>query len=346
MQRRQFLISTLSAIPALTLLPTIHAFSSSLKPFVIRSHESRFGVPTPFRGIIPNDLKISSKDTDGYYSLFDYIGIERVPGPNLHVHLWQDELFYAVNGEFIFQVGNQKIKIGKGDAVYGPRNIQHTWTQLSATGRLVYFVSPAHKMEEFFVQMSQLKAPPTQAESKKIDDEYGILHRGNPLLPDEQHVYSSTLDNGYVIRAGESRFNEHVSHKNLSPVNLLLSKKDSDQTMSAFDYSGNSKGGPPLHVHHNQDEVFFITEGEYLFQAGDQRFTLSAGDTIFLPRKVPHTWMQLTDKGKLLFFFQPAGKMEEFFKIHNAQTSPPTPEEGARQFAEHEMTVLGPPIFP
>ena len=80
--------------------------------------------------------------------------------------------------------------------------------------------------------------------------------------------------------------------------------------MSIFDYEGNGKGGPPLHVHHYQDEVFFITEGEYVFQAGEERFRLTAGDTIFLPRKVPHTWAQLSDKGKMLFFFQPAGKID------------------------------------
>jgi len=38
--------------------------------------------------------------------------------------------------------------------------------------------------------------------------------------------------------------------------------------------------------------------------------------------------------------------MEEFFKIYRTQTSPPSPEEGARQFSDHEMTVLGPPIVP
>ncbi len=346
MQRRKFLTTTLGAIPALSLWPAEWTMPSTQKPFVIKARESRFGVPTPFRGVIPNDLKISSKDTDGNYSFFDYVGIERVPGPNLHVHLWQDELFYAVDGEFIFQVGNQKIKIEKGDTVYGPRNIQHTWTQLSATGRLVYLVLPAHKMEEFFVRMNQRNGPPTKEESKKIDEEFGILHRGDALQPDAWHEYSKSVTDGFVIRVGESRFNEQVNNKALSPVNLLLSKKDTDGHMSIFDYEGNSKGGPPLHVHHHQDEVFFVTAGEYFFQAGEERFRLVAGDTIFLPRKVPHTWTQLTDKGKMLFFFQPAGKMEEFFKLYRTQTSPLSPEEGARQFSNHEMTVLGPPIIP
>ncbi len=346
MQRRKFLITTFGAIPALSLLPSAWAMASNQKPFVIKTRESRFGVPTPFRGVIPNDLKISSKDTDGNYSFFDYVGIDRVPGPNLHVHLWQDELFHAVEGEFVFQVGDQKIKVGNGDTVYGPRNIQHTWTQLSATGRLVYFVSPAHKMEEFFVQMSQRKGPPPKEESKKIDEEFGILNRGDSLQPDGQHEYSKSLAKGYVVRAGEGRFNEHLINKAFSPVNLLLSKKDSDGLMSIFDYEGSSKGGPPLHVHYHQDEVFFITEGEFLFQAGEERFKLTVGDTIFLPRKVPHTWTQLSDRGKMLFFFQPAGKMEEFFKLYRAQASQPSPEEGARQFSDHEMTVLGPPITP
>lgn len=346
MQRRTFILQSLCALPALSALPSLGHSLNSKKPFVIRSDQSRFGIETPFRGIIPNNLKISSKDTDGTYSCFDYVGTQRVPGPNLHVHLFQDELFYAVDGAFVFQIGNEKVKIEKGDAVYSPRNIQHTWTQLSPTGRLVYFVSPAHKMEEFFVYLSKLKSPPTKEEGKKIDNEFGILQRGNALNPEDQHVFSQSLSQGYIVKAGESRFQEHLNHKNQSPVNLLLSKKDSDKAMSIFDYTGNTKGGPPMHVHHHQDEVFFITEGKYLFEVGGQRFTLTEGDTIFLPKKIPHTWNQLSEKGKLLFFFQPAGKMEEFFALYNAQTSPPLPDAGNKMFADHDMTVVGPPIEP
>lgn len=102
--------------------------------------------------------------------------------------------------------------------------------------------------------------------------------------------------------------------------------------------------GPPLHVHPHQDEIFFIVQGEYLFQVGDDKHALKAGDTIFLPRTVPHTFAQLTDNGKMFFLFQPSGKMEDFFTVLGNLTSPPTPEQGAKIFADHDMKVVGPPL--
>ena len=46
--------------------------------------------------------------------------------------------------------------------------------------------------------------------------------------------------------------------------------------------------GPPLHVHHNEDETFYILEGEVTIQVGDERINLVAGDFLFGPREVPH----------------------------------------------------------
>jgi len=62
---------------------------------------------------------------------------------------------------------------------------------------------------------------------------------------------------------------------------------------------------------------------------------------IFLPREIPHTFAQLTDSGKLLYFFQPSGKMEEFFSASSKATSQNVAEE---LFEKHDMKIVGPPI--
>lgn len=149
---------------------------------------------------------------------------------------------------------------------------------------------------------------------------------------------------GFVVKANASRFNETTKLGGKSPNDIKVSAKDTNQNLAIFEYVGNEKGGPPLHVHLKQDEVFYIVEGEYLFQVGDEQFNLKAGDTIFLPRNVPHTFAQLTEKGKMFFLFQPAGKMEDFFRANAALSGPPSPEQGAKLFADHEMKVLGPPL--
>lgn len=148
----------------------------------------------------------------------------------------------------------------------------------------------------------------------------------------------------FVVKATESRFGEKTSLGGKSPNDIKVSSKDTNGDLTIFEYTGNEKGGPPLHVHPHQDEIFFIVQGEYLFQVGDEKNNLKSGDTIFLPRAIPHAFAQLTDNGKMFFLFQPSGKMEDYFRVLGNLTAPPTPEQGTKIFADHDMKVVGPPL--
>ena len=168
-----------------------------------------------------------------------------------------------------------------------------------------------------------------------------------PALLIRQNVQAQITNRpkkGFVINATESRFSEKTLIGGKNPSDIKVSQKDTNGDLTVFEYTGNEKGGPPLHVHPHQDEIFFIVQGEYLFQVGEDKHNLKAGDTIFLPRTVPHAFAQLTDNGKMFFLFQPSGKMEDFFKALGNLTSPPSPEEGAKIFADHDMKVVGPPL--
>lgn len=149
---------------------------------------------------------------------------------------------------------------------------------------------------------------------------------------------------GFVVKANESRFGEKTKVNGLSPNDIKVSSKDTNGNLTVFEYIGNEKGGPPLHMHLSQDEVFFIIEGEYTFQVGDDKHLLKGGDTIFLPRKVAHAFAQTSEKGKMYFMFTPSGRMEDFFRAIGALKEPPPPELGAKIFADHEMQVVGPPL--
>ncbi|MES2773706.1 MAG: cupin domain-containing protein [Bacteroidota bacterium] len=149
---------------------------------------------------------------------------------------------------------------------------------------------------------------------------------------------------GFVVKATDSRFGEKTVIGGKSPNDIKVSQKDTNGELTIFEYTGNEKGGPPLHVHAQQDEMFFIVQGEYLFQVGEDKHQLKAGDTIFLPRTVPHAFAQLTENGKMFFLFQPSGKMEDFFRTIGNLTGPPTPAQGAKIFADHDMKVVGPPL--
>lgn len=152
-------------------------------------------------------------------------------------------------------------------------------------------------------------------------------------------------EKGFVVKANQSRFNEStLLFGGTSPNDIKVSGKDTEGKLTVFEYVGNVKGGPPLHIHEKQDEIFFILDGNYTFKVGEDMFHLTTGDTIFLPRNVPHCFAQTTDKGKMLFMFQPSGKMEDYFRKLAIFKGPPTPEEGAKLFSDHEMKVVGPPM--
>lgn len=148
----------------------------------------------------------------------------------------------------------------------------------------------------------------------------------------------------FVVKQGDSRFGEKTMLGGKSPNDIKISAKDTGNQLAIFFYEGKEKGGPPKHYHLHQDEIFFIVSGEYLFEVGDEQFRLQAGDTIFLPRRVPHCFAQTSDTGSMYFMFQPAGKMEDFFRAMGALTAVPTPAQGAAIFAQHDMQVVGPPL--
>ncbi|KAF5061627.1 Cupin domain protein [anaerobic digester metagenome] len=155
------------------------------------------------------------------------------------------------------------------------------------------------------------------------------------------------FDNGFIIRAGEGRIHGHIKLRgvNANVLDVKVSGDDTNGELAIFEQTSLSQGkGTPLHIHHNQDEFFYVLEGAYYFQVGDEKYHLVIGDSIFLPRKVPHAWTQVSEEGKMTVFVQPAGKLENFFLAMSALDHEPSSEEIAKIFAENEMQIVGPSL--
>jgi len=147
------------------------------------------------------------------------------------------------------------------------------------------------------------------------------------------------------VTAGEDRFHERVKLFGSSPNDCKVSTSDTDGAMCVFESTVSQKGGPPTHVHDDQDEWFYIMEGEFEFQVGDDRFRLGTGDSVLAPRKIPHVWARVSDKpGRMMVLFQPAGKMEDFFRELGKLTAFPRSEDAQRIFMAHGMKIVGPPL--
>ena len=154
-------------------------------------------------------------------------------------------------------------------------------------------------------------------------------------------------DKGFKINAGEGRLHGHLRLKgvNSNILDVKISGQDTDGDLAIFEQTSLSQGrGTPLHVHFSQDEIFYVIEGAYFFQVGEEKFQMTVGDSIFLPRKVPHAWTQVSEKGKMLVTMQPAGKLEDFFVTMAGLDHEPSKEEIATIFLDNDMQVVGPPL--
>ncbi len=103
------------------------------------------------------------------------------------------------------------------------------------------------------------------------------------------------------------------------------------------------RGGPPRHVHLEQEEWFFLIEGgDVLLEIGDQKLRLKPGDSVLAPRNVPHVWAYIGERpGRMLFAFSPAARIESFFE----ETSKPGAQlDDPRRFEAHGMKLVGPPL--
>jgi DNA-binding transcriptional MerR regulator len=174
-------------------------------------------------------------------------------------------------------------------------------------------------------------------------------------LEGAKRMKSEDMFGGFSVPAGRDRFDEEIKLGGES-LSCKVSAKDTEGAMCAFEFTS----GWPRHVHHDQDEWIYIIDGEWVFEVGDRRFHASAGESVFLPRNVAHVWRPASDRpGRIINVYQPAGKMEEFFRalvdfkdiITTEQVIKKTYTEDQvngmrRLFQAHGMDLLGPGLMP
>jgi len=159
---------------------------------------------------------------------------------------------------------------------------------------------------------------------------------------------------GFSVAAGDDRFGENIKLGG-GPVDCKVSAKDTNGAMVVFEFTGQW----PRHLHYEQDEWVYVIDGEFEFLVGENRFRLGAGGSVFIPRNVSHVWACLNGKaGKIINIYQPAGRMEEFFRELEKFKNPPTREQVinktytmeqklglSRLFESYGMDLLGPPLI-
>jgi quercetin dioxygenase-like cupin family protein len=101
--------------------------------------------------------------------------------------------------------------------------------------------------------------------------------------------------------------------------------------------------GPPEHTHAAEDESWYVVAGELRFKLGDEIASAPAGSFVFVPRGVPHAFVNAgAEPARILVMFTPAG-MERFFDRF-AELEAFDPAAFARLGREVGMEVVGPPL--
>ena len=103
-------------------------------------------------------VKADASTTNGAFALIEEIDPLDTPR---HVHRHEDEYFYVIEGEHVFEVGDESFVAGPGAFVAAPRNVPHAHRRLVPhTGRFLTMVSPAG-FEGFFRELSQAESDGT-----------------------------------------------------------------------------------------------------------------------------------------------------------------------------------------
>src|SRR5205814_10091210 len=98
------------------------------------------------------------------------------------------------------------------------------------------------------------------------------------------------------------------------PMVIRIHGRDTGGVVSAVESHDVPGGGPPPHIHHREDEMFQVLEGEYEWTVGGKAFIAKKDTTIFAPRGIPHTYRYLGQTpGRLMCVITPSG-FEAFFE--------------------------------
>lgn len=95
--------------------------------------------------------------------------------------------------------------------------------------------------------------------------------------------------------------------------NFAISHKDTNNAFSLLISEIAPKSGVPPHYHTYEEEMFYILEGRFAGQVGDQKFEAGPGDTLFAPRNIIHTWTCVSETpGRILNVITPGENFETF----------------------------------
>ena len=134
-------------------------------------------------------------------------------------------------------------------------------------------------------------------------------------------------------------------------MTVKASGAETGNAFAQIEIDGPRGDATPRHLHHNEDETFYVLEGELTVFVGDERIDLQAGDYCFAPRGIAHAHIISSERGRMLTTISPAGVEQLFVElgVPASDDAPPSDavmppmDEMARLFAGYGCDIVGPP---
>jgi len=127
------------------------------------------------------------------------------------------------------------------------------------------------------------------------------------------------------------------------PGEKIAMRIESGQTNNAFSLTEIvvvTQAGPPLHVHHDADEVLYVLEGTVDFVCDDERFRSGPGGLVVVPKGIPHAFRNFEIAPVRMLVMLSPGGFEQFMRAMNGRP----PSEAAAVGAAYHMEIVGPQI--
>lgn len=112
-------------------------------------------------------------------------------------------------------------------------------------------------------------------------------------------------------------------------------------------------GEPPVHVHHGEDEAFYVLDGHLTYLLGEELIDAPVGTFIWGPREVPHGFRCQTESARVLCLMTPGGAEQEFRETGSPARAmtfgpipdgEPDPQEMAQVQSRYRYDIVGPPL--
>jgi mannose-6-phosphate isomerase-like protein (cupin superfamily) len=94
---------------------------------------------------------------------------------------------------------------------------------------------------------------------------------------------------------------------------IKLSSKETNGALAWLESFVVPKGGPPPHIHHHEDELFYVLSGELTFYAGDKTVPVQAGTLVYIPKGTLHYFKNTSSSNARMIAVFVGGGVEDFF---------------------------------